>query len=104
MSDTELSSSGELVWQDCSTFTVMGSRSAARQPRAEVAPCDQGKADLWTTLAEWQLGSEVGRRFAAINGGEMISTSDYDARCLALAYSCTPGFASNMNGCPGECH
>lgn len=35
----------------------------------EGAPGDKAEAAQWNTLAEWHLGSDVGRRFAAINGG-----------------------------------
>jgi hypothetical protein len=71
---------GELVWQDCSTFTVMtGSRKAQQRPREAEAAAAAANALEWKPLAAWHLGSEVGRRFAAVNGG--ASAIHYNIAC-----------------------
>lgn len=90
-----MSHAGELGWHDCSTFTVMtGSRGASWQ-QAEAVPKEQSEASRWRTLAEWQLGSEVGRRFAAINGGE-VATSHYALWLSIVSFDTGPATQHDM--------
>lgn len=83
--------SGELVWHDRSTFTAMSGnrRHQQNQQQLEAASEDKAEAAQWRTLAEWHLGSDVGRRFAAINGD--VNPIHMAAWCAKLF-----GFRSNI--------
>ena len=89
---------GELVWQDCSTFTVMaGSRKAQQRPQEADAAAAAANTPVWRPLAEWYLGSEVGRRFAAVNGG--ASAIHYTAHVDSTTRNCCTGISDVASRC-----
>ena len=59
---TEVHSGGELVWEETSTFL--------RRGRSEGSAANSGRvlADVPDSGIEWRLGSDLGRRYAAVSG------------------------------------
>ena len=61
---TEARSEGELAWEAVSTMLRRGNGSGAKKPAGERKDTN---ADL-TVSAEWRLGGDLGRRYAAVSG------------------------------------
>jgi len=60
--ETQVHSSGELVWEETSTFL--------RRGRSSEDVADPGKTfeDVASSGAEWKLAGDLGRRYAAVSG------------------------------------
>jgi len=80
---SELATDGEVVWRGVSRYLVKG----VRLPGAE--PPEAAERPTWVApepTGQWRLGSDVGRRYAAVSGdGNPIHTSRLAARAFGFA-------------------
>ena len=64
---TEVAVGGEIVWESVSTMLRRGKGDADAAERARGASADRRAEDV-PASAEWKLGGDLGRRYAAVSG------------------------------------
>lgn len=80
---TELATDGEVVWRGVSTYLAKGVRLPDAERPAEV---DRPEWRAPEPTGLWRLGSDVGRRYAAVSGDHNpIHTSRLAARAFGFA-------------------
>jgi hypothetical protein len=66
---TEARSGEELVWESTSTMLRRGGGSGAKGSREQLhGLLADGEGDAGAAQAEWKLGGDLGRRYAAVSG------------------------------------
>ena len=63
---TEVTVGGELAWESVSTMLRRGKGDADGEARARASPTAAGETP--PASAEWKLGGDLGRRYAAVSG------------------------------------
>jgi len=65
---TDVSVAGTLVWTERSTYLARGGAVPDDVPPAEIPSDDWVPGPSVPTVAQWRLGRDVGRRYAAVSG------------------------------------